>query len=376
MKDLALQDTLDILYGSAVLASGGGGYLERGIARIQKNFSEGKKLSVADLSEIPPDALVASPYYAGALVPEGKADVPPVKFENEILRAFELLQNHLNKKFYAVIPIEIGSENTATAIDVAMNFDICLIDGDTAGRAVPGLQHTTYFIEGIPITPLAIVNRYGEEIIVDGTADYFKVESIIRKMVSGSTNVVGVSSHPVKAVMLKNVALTGTVSAAERLGNVLRKSQMQGNDPVKRLLIAGRGYLLFQGKLKHPVEWREEGGFAVGEYEMSGTREFEGHGYRIWFKNENLISWLDGGLDVTSPDLITVVDRASGVPITNPRVDVGTEVAVLGFRSPEKWRRADAVKIIDPRSFGFDLPYIPIEETHKEFSLIETKGSL
>ncbi len=376
MRDLTFQDTLDILFGSAVLASGGGGYLERAISRIQKNFSKGKKLSVVDLSEIPPDALVASPYYAGALIPEGKVDVMPVKFKNEILRAFELLQNHLGKRLFAVIPIEIGSENTATAIDVAMNFDIYLIDGDTAGRAVPGLQHTTYFIKGIPITPLAIVNRHGEEIIVDETADYFKVESIIRKMVSENTNVVGVSSHPVNAARLKNVVITGTVSAAERLGNVLRNSQKQSNDPVKRLLIAGRGYLLFQGKMRLPAQWREEGGFAVGEYEISGTMEFEGHSYRIWFKNENLISWLDGNQDVTSPDLITVVDRVSGVPITNPRLKMGTEVAVLGFRSPEQWRNSDAIKIIEPRSFGFDLPYIPIEETHKEFSLIRTKGSL
>lgn len=70
MKKLNKQDMIDILYGCAVLGTGGGGSLQDGLAMMEEDFAAGKELLLADLSEIPDDAYVATPYGCGAPLPE------------------------------------------------------------------------------------------------------------------------------------------------------------------------------------------------------------------------------------------------------------------------------------------------------------------
>ncbi|MGC8618861.1 MAG: DUF917 family protein, partial [Thermoplasmata archaeon] len=53
MRSLNLEDAIDVLYGSTVLGTGGGGNLERGLSKIKNNFSEGKTLSLASLEDVP-----------------------------------------------------------------------------------------------------------------------------------------------------------------------------------------------------------------------------------------------------------------------------------------------------------------------------------
>ena len=59
----------------------------------------------------------------------------------------------------------------------------------------------------------------------------------------------------------------------------------------------------------------------MGEFELEGIEEFKNESYRIVFKNENLASWRNGRIDVTIPDLISMVTRR--VPVTNPEVKEG-----------------------------------------------------
>ena len=54
-----------------------------------------------------------------------------------------------------------------------------------------------------------------------------------------------------------------------------------------------------------------------------GKGEFKGHSFKVWFKNENHVSWLDEEPFVTSPDLVVIVDRKSGEGITNTLLEAG-----------------------------------------------------
>jgi DUF917 family protein len=159
-----------------------------------------------------------------------------------------------------------------------------------------------------------------------------------------------------------------TITFAEKIGKVLRTSLDDGKDPVLEMLTVGSGFFLFEGKISSDTDWKDEGGYTIGKFEIKGNKKFEGHKYKIWFKNENIISWLDGNQDVSVPDLICVVDRETGRPITNPNLKEGMDVAVIGFKSPAQWRKKKALEIFTPRSFGFNMKYIPIEASHKEFS--------
>ena len=46
--------------------------------------------------------------------------------------------------------------------------------------------------------------------------------------------------------------------------------------------------------------------------EMTGTGPWQGHSYKIFVKNENIVTWLDGKPDAMSPDFISNLDPKTG----------------------------------------------------------------
>ncbi len=182
MKLLKKEDLEDILYGCTILGTGGGGSLEKGLRKVEEALNSGKEFKLASLEEIPPESFIACPYYCGAispLLPEVEAkysNLPKIK-EEPALVAFKALEEYLGKDFYGVISTELGGANTAIALYVASMLGKCIVDADPAGRSVPELQHTTFYINSIPIAPMAVVNEFGETAIfvkvVDGCENFF-----------------------------------------------------------------------------------------------------------------------------------------------------------------------------------------------------------
>jgi DUF917 family protein len=126
-----------------------------------------------------------------------------------------------------------------------------------------------------------------------------------------------------------------------------------------------KGYLLFTGTVSGGTTWKNEAGFTIGEIHIRGRDDFAGDTYRIWFKNENMLSWKNGKTHVTCPDLIGVTDT-TGYPILNPDCKDGMDVVVLGFKSPEPWRTERGLGILCPRFFGFDDSWTPIEDLMRD----------
>jgi DUF917 family protein len=117
--------------------------------------------------------------------------------------------------------------------------------------------------------------------------------------------------------------------------------------------------MLFKGKVSaHHYDTID--GFTVGETELIGTGDYENHTYLIKYKNENMISYLDGKVDVTVPDLICTID-SDGVPPTNPYAEEGQELSVFGLPSPDVWKTPRGMSVFGPRAFGYDVDYIPIK---------------
>ena len=66
MRELNKQDMIDLLYGCAVLGTGGGGPLADGLALLEEHFEKGKTLKLITLDELPDDEYVVTPYGCGA----------------------------------------------------------------------------------------------------------------------------------------------------------------------------------------------------------------------------------------------------------------------------------------------------------------------
>jgi hypothetical protein len=362
MQTLNRQNLEDLIRGCAILGTGGGGSPVQGLRRIQDDLAADRTFKLVDLGEIPDAALIASPYMCGSVNPEDTG--AESEAELQCLEAFEALQEYLGKTFFAAIATEIGGGNTAVALSVAARLGIPIVDADPAGRSVPELQHTTFYLEDVPIAPMAVATASGDRIILVRVSDDFRAEAIVRSIAVVSDNRAGVTDHPTDGKTLRGSVIPGTLSRALAIGEAVRAARAAGDDPVEAAVLAGEGYKLFTGVV-NGADWKIEEGFTIGELNVSGRGQDGGHRYRIWYKNEHIIAWLDDVPDVTAPDLICVLDPETGEAITNPNCKEGVEIAVIGYPAPEKWRSKQGLELFGPRHFGYDLSYRPIEENSR-----------
>ncbi|ALM74039.1 DUF917 domain-containing protein [Thermococcus barophilus] len=359
MRVLTEQDLKDLIEGCTVLGTGGGGDPKEGWELIERELKAGREFKLVSLEEIPDNSIVPMPYFVGSLSEE---KVKSVYKEGEAVRSYRLLEEFIGKEFAGVISTELGGANTAVALATAARLGKPIVDGDPAGRSVPELQHTTYYIVGIGIAPFSVVTPFGDEMIVSKVKDDFQAEKIVRSIAASLRTNVGVTSHPIQGKKLRNSVVKNAISYALSLGRALRRAREEGTDPINALLEAGNGFLLFKG-IAVKSTWEDKDGFTVGEFELEGIEEFKGEIYRVWFKNENLVSWRNGEIDVTIPDLISVL-TPEGYPVTNPHVKVGKEYVVVGFPAPKLWRTPKGLEIFGPKYLGLDREYTPIEKKY------------
>lgn len=339
------------------MGTGGGGSPRRGLELLYDDLEAGRPFRVITVDEVPDEAWVASPYMCGSVSPEGESSSGVA----ECLRAFEALEAFLGVQFHATVATEIGGGNTAVALSVAARKGIPILDADPAGRSVPELEHSTFAVYGVPIAPLSVATPRGDLIILKEVASDERAEELVRSVAVLSGNRAGVTDHPLKGRELKRVLIPGTITRALTVGRIVREALEVGGDPTMTLAEKGGGYPLFQGEVvKHSWEIRE--GFTVGEIHLEGQGDYHGHTYRIWYKNEHIVSWFDGEPDVMAPDLICVLDLHTGEAITNPNCLEGREVGVVGFPAPEVWRSERGLELLGPGHFGLPFPYRPLEE--------------
>jgi len=378
MQKLTLQQMEDLLAGAAILGTGGGGSLTRGLREVREAVERGLTLYLVDVKELGPDDWVGSPYYAGAVAPDAAsgaaepggatasgavpnpADLPA---EPEATRAFRALARYLGVPFKAVLATELGGGNTASAMVAAMQLGLPILDADPAGRAVPELGHTTFALTGRPIAPMAVTNRQGDVAILTEVAGHDRAEALVRAMAQASGNMVGVTDHPLPASRLKDAVIPGTLSRCLRIGQALREAQEAGDDPVEAVRRAGEGYRLFHGRTVRAT-WAIERGFTFGEIQIQGLGAVVGSAYRVKYQNEHMVAWRDGVIDATIPDLIVLLHRDTGLPVINPAAREGDEVEVLAFKAPAAWRSPRGLAIFGPAYAGVPADYVPIEMRH------------
>jgi len=359
MKKLNEMDLRDIIEGCTVLGTGGGGDPEEGWKEIKRELDRGREFTLLSLEEIPDEGVVPMPYFVGSL--SGKK-VQSVYEEGEAARSFELLEEYMSLKFAGVISTELGGANTAAALATAARLGKPIVDGDPAGRSVPELQHSSYYIFGIEMAPFSVVTPYGDEIVISKVKNDFQAEKIVRGIASFIGTNVGVTSHPVPGKKLRNSVVRNAISYALRIGRTLRIARESGDDPIKALIKEGNGFLLFRG-IATESTWEDRDGFTVGEFILEGMNEFKNDSYRVRFKNENMVAWRNDKVDVTVPDLICVL-TPDGHPVTNPHVEEGKEYVIIGFPTPEVWRTPRGLEIFGPKYLGLEMEYVPIEKTH------------
>jgi DUF917 family protein len=243
---------------------------------------------------------------------------------------------------------------------VASRLGIPLVDADGMGRAFPELQMVTPTMYGVAATPMAIADEKGNSAIIMAPTNRW-TETIARTITIDMGSTALIALYAMTGRQLKEAMIAGTLTKAEEIGRTIRAAHAAHRDPIAAVAGVTGGFEVFRGKVVD-VQRRTERGFARGEALFQGTGADEGSGLTIQFQNENLVAIRDGGILVSVPDLITVLDAETGEPITTEGLRYGFRVVVLGIPCHPKWRTPAGLALVGPRYFGYDVDYLPVEE--------------
>jgi len=356
LRTLSKEDIEDLATGAAVLGTGGGGDPYLGKLTAIQALEEGYDINIVDVGEVPDDALV---------IPSAGMGTPTVIIEKiprgtEIINAFTALSEYLGREVYATMPIEAGGINSTFPLAVGAKMGIPIVDADGMGRAFPELQMTTFHIHGIPVTPMALADERDNTVLLK-TCDNFWAEWIARDITVRFGGSAWIALYPMTGKELREAAIPGTLGLGQKLGAAIREAKENGESPIEALLELSNGYEIFKGKIID-VERITTGGFARGQTKIEGIDEYRGQNLFVQFQNENLVAIRDDRVFACVPDLITILDLETAIPITTESVKYGYRCIVIGMPCSEKWKSARGLEVTGPRYFGYDVEYRPISE--------------
>lgn len=372
IRTLTEQEVVDLMTGAAIQGTRSSDTAAL-IKQAKAILSSGKKFQVISVDDLPDDWNVVMA--AGGIGGGGAWDyvtdrvkqqnLPRV--DNPTLIAMDALSRHLGKTFNALIRNEAAGA-TLNVFQTAAAVGLPVVDACPAGRAKPEVQQSVTFINGLSVAPAALVTRWGDTVFIDKAIDDYRYEDIARALAVASGGGISNARGVMSGRDVKRATIHGALSEAILFGRTVREAVAQRKNPVDELIRVSGAYPLFRGTVSKADE-KGDRGFTWWDVELSGLNQYSGHTYRVWVKNENMLSWLDGKPDVMSPDLIYNIDPKTGEAASSSGLGgypMGADVVMIGrpANSPA-WRTPKGIEIIGPRHFGFDFDYQPIEQTQK-----------
>lgn len=358
------QALAEITLGASILATGGGGDPEIGLLWAYNVVEQGNEILLIDPEAMPDDALAT---IAGCL---GAALVLTEKPPNgqELFWCYEALRRYMGQSIQAVIPPEAGGVNTPVPMAVAGAVGVPVIDADGMGRAFPELQMTSFYTHGVSPSPTAAADEKGHVTICDAS-DALVTERIIRNAAMAYGGISWIAGYPMTGRQIKDSAILNSISMAWDLGKSIFNARRKHLDPVFEALKLTGGFRAFQGKIidiDREFGAEKTKGFSLGRITMEGTDDFKDHTATIGFQNEWLTIEIDGDVRCMPPDLICILDPATGEPIRTDIVRYGYRGAVLLIPAHERMRTGRGIATFGPRYFGYGHDYVPVEKLMEE----------
>jgi len=363
------QDSTDFINGCLFMGTGGGGSPKEGMALLTGALADGLEIAWVDVEDVDDDAQTAQAFSMGSIAPATDETAELIadhgldlsQARTHMVEAIQELGDHLGSPIACLVPAELGASNSPAPLVAAARLGIDVVDGDYAGRAIPDEMQTTPHIHNKPGTPFSSVDDWGNTAIVTKTANPLMLERVGKMLSIAGITGTTMAATPLPGAEMKAIVVQDTLSQCLAIGRAARLARETGDDPVAAIVDLVAGWRLFDGVVTRK-DWEDRDGYMFGETMIEGTGKDQGRKLRVWFKNENHITWLDGEPWVCSPDLISIVDSATAIGFTNTDLAVGHVVSVVGVRGLDIFRTSDVLDAATgPRYFGFDIDYQPIE---------------
>ena len=363
------QDVEDLSWGATFYGVGGGGTPAEGLKLLKQELSIHGSIACIDPNDLPDDAWTATVSFMGNRAPltaeqeaqKQRLGLVTWKYENNMLEAVRLLEEVTGKKIEALMVPELGGANTPSPIATAAALGIHAVDADYSGRAVPEIAQCGACLRGYPTTPIASVDQWGNKAVVYDVVNDALGERIGKLLATAAFGNTAIALMLLPASVMKQCVVHGTISECYRLGKAVREAGESGACLMETVLSHTGGRKLFQGTLIKR-DWSVQDGYMVGEHFFEGDGEFSGHTFKVWYMNENHVTWLDGIPYATSPDIIAQVETNLGKPLLNNECTEGQHFVFIGLPARSLHLDPGIFERMNARHYGFDIEYVPVAD--------------
>jgi DUF917 family protein len=350
LMQLAAADLEDYAQGCAVLGSGGGGDVDVAVLHARAALEAHGPVEVLPLDALDGDALI---------MPVAGWGAPTVGIEKlgsgrEGRTLADAVQRWFGRPVAAVMSGEIGGSNGVMPVALAAELGVPLVDADGMGRAFPEGPQVAMHVAGRRPEPVFLTDEHGNLVTLE-PADGAWYERLARTIAVAFGGTTLGADFVMTASDARGAVVPGTVTLARRLGEALRTG---GADAVVE---ASGGIAVFEGTVVD-LERRTTGGFARGTVTVDGTGGHEGTRSIVRVQNENLLIERAGRPLAIVPDLIVLLDDATGRAVATERVRFGQRLRIVGIPCAPVWRTAGGLAVAGPKAFGYPHAYVPVEE--------------
>jgi DUF917 family protein len=351
-REVELDEISSLAIGAWILGAGGGGNPYHSFLNLRELYRSGKRVPLLDPLELEDDDWVAVVSSMGApLVGEERLQDPEVA-----AKPVKMMAAYLGVSFRGIMSVEIGGSNALQPFLAAAVLELPVIDADAMGRAFPEAQMTSFAIGGLRPFPLTLADVRDNEVIVARAASWKWMERLSRKACVEVGSTAATCKAPRTGKEVKEWGILHTTTKAIRIGQIVRDARRRKADPIGALLEAEGGKSLFRGKVKD-VKRRTTEGFLRGFAEIEGLDSDRGHLFRLEFQNEFAIGALDGEVQATVPEILTVLDSVSGEAVGTETLRYGQRVTVAVLPAPPLLTTERGLSLVGPRAFGYDLDH-------------------
>lgn len=348
----------DLALGATLLGTGGGGDPRVGALMAQAAIRRHGPVRLIAAEEVPEEGIV---------VPVAMIGAPTVILERipggqELDLAMAGFERLSTAPVVATMPIEAGGINSTIPLVMAARRGLPLVDADGMGRAFPEVQMVTLGAGGVRAWPLVLADESGNVASVMDALDNASAERMARATVVAMGGSAVVAHYALDRRQILDWAVPRSVSLAVAIGRALRGARAEGADPLAAIAPICGARTLFTGQITD-VERSTQAGFVRGRLTLKGLDDCAGRQAEVDFQNENLIVRdADGDVLAAVPDLISLVEAETGQPLTTEGVRFGLRAHVIGIPASPVWWRPEALGLVEPRAFGYDLDPIRLED--------------
>ena len=355
-----------LLVGLGIMGTGGGGDPKGwGRSVFDADLEAGRAYELVDPGSIPDDAFVASGGYLGSVADDRGLNRVIAGWEDEfeLEYAIRMLEEEHGRRADYLVAFELGGGNTPVVMSCASRRGIPVIDGDGVGRAAPETHMCSFLGHGISLTPMPLAGEDGTRIVVR-SGDLFLADAIGRCVAGRKGGFLANAHYGMSGADLKRSVVCGSVTRALELGRLVRGLTPE-EDPLERVSDFIGGTPLLRGRVISRREI-EQLGFFTAHVEIEDRLPNRTERLTLVIKNEVMCVKREDTPLVLFPDLVYVLDPASGEGVMSTELVEGREVDILGAPCAPAVRRAiesEAGRVaFASERYGESYEFVPMED--------------